>query len=146
MNSVTKNISQYWPTLILNRIVCHISFGPISYHINFAHYHQVNWHDILVQSSLLSIKTLLNYSLLMLLLFLISNFWKFLPHSFRFINVAIREGFIRKKKKSCEFSQLWSWPPPLKVVKTPIIFFLTPWPKKHFVQIKKNSPLKTQNT
>ena len=37
-------------------------------------------------------------------------------------------------------------PPPLKVVKTPIFFFLTPWPKKHFVQIKKNSPLKTQNT
>ena len=28
-----------------------------------------------------------------------------------------------EKKKSCEFSQLWSWPPPLKVVKTPIFFY-----------------------
>ena len=40
-----------------------------------------------------------------------------------------REGFIWKK--SCEISQLWTWPlpPPLKVVKSQ--FFFTPWPENH---------------
>ena len=49
------------------------------------------------------------------------------------------------EKKVVNFHNFGPDPPPLKVVKTPI-FFLTPWSKKHFVQIKKNSPLKTQNT
>ena len=54
----------------------------------------------------------------------------------------IREVIIQKKK-SCEFLQLWSCPPPLKVVKPQ--FFFTPWPQEnHFVQNKKNSPLKTK--
>ena len=78
-NFEQKSLSyQFWTNII---------FYP-----NFAHYHQINWHDILVQSSLLSIKTLLNYSLLMLLLFLISgNSYQQgrILHSFWFINVAI---------------------------------------------------------
>ena len=46
-------------------------------------------------------------------------------NNFSSLLIGVREGIIRKKK-SCEFSQLQSCPPPpLKVVKTQI-FFLTP--------------------
>ena len=51
-------------------------------------------------------------------------------------------GRLSFEKKNCEFSQLWSWPPPLKVVKPQ--FFFTPWPENHYVLNKKISPLKTQ--
>ena len=51
------------------------------------------------------------------------------------------------KKKSCETSQLWSWPsPPPKSCETSFFLFLTPWPENHYVQNKKISPLKTQKT
>ena len=49
-----------------------------------------------------------------------------------------------EKKIVVNFHNFGPDPPP-KSCENPI-FFLTPWPKKHFVQIKKNSPLKTQNT
>ena len=53
------------------------------------------------------------------------------------------KGSIHSKKKSCELSQLWSWPPtPRKLWN--LNFFFTPWPENHYMQNKKNSPLKTQ--
>ena len=71
---------------------------------------------------------------------------KFMDNDIIHYKGGLGKDSFEKKKKSCEFSKLWSWPsPPLKVVKTPIFFF-TPWPKNQYVQIEKNSPLKTQNS
>ena len=61
-------------------------------------------------------------------------------------NSALGKDSFEKKKKKLWIFTTSVLAPPLKVGKTPIFFFLTPWPKKYFVQIKKNSPLKTQNT
>ena len=56
--------------------------------------------------------------------------------------LKIREVIIQKKKV-VNFHNFGPDPPPPKSCETSIFIFFTSWPENHYVQNRKNSPLKT---